>query len=295
MRFRFLFCAVFTATTLVLSHSGNACAEWLQDVDAGIFYDSNLSRAPTPPDERADTALDVSAALGRLFAPTSNDLLAVTAFARADWYQRYTGLDVVALGVRAHWRHKFAVGYDAPWLAVALDGSRDDYRDTLRDSRRLELKAELGRRFTPVLDGAFGVALDRRYDNNGTPVVPDIPGDVFNLRGVSGDVRLGYAITDAWLLGARAAVRRGDVESTAQPSLPIFLASSAIAEDHVFGGDDLYAYRLRGTTWTAALSASLALDDRTSLNFSFAGERTNAAYGLQYSSRVAGLLLAYRP
>jgi hypothetical protein len=283
------------AAALAFAAPQPAHAERIFDADAGVVHDSNLTRAQNAADIRPDAAATLAASLGEFYAPTGNDGLTFAAFARGASYRRYHGLNDLVLGVRAHARHKFGMGSEAPWLALSVAASHDDYRDTLRDSNRIEVRAEAGRRFTRAVDGAAGIVFDRRYDNHGESLVPGIPGDVFNLRGFGGYARAGYAITDALYLGANVAVRRGDVESTAQQSLPIFLASSAIAEDPVFGSDDLDAYRLRGTTWTGGVTASLALDDRSSLNLEYSDERTYAAYGNQYRSRIVRFVYAFRP
>src|ERR1700676_954898 len=129
------------------------------------------------------------------------------------------------------------------WL---LSGSHDYYRDALRDSNRLEARAELGQRLSEVFDASVGAAYDRRYAGNDLPVVPGISGRVFDLRGKSAFVRAGYALTEQRQAGANFAVRRGDVVSTTRQHREIFLESDAIAADPAFG-DDFFAYRLRGT------------------------------------------------
>jgi hypothetical protein len=150
-------------------------------------------------------------------------------------------------------------------------------------------------RYSATGDLSAGLVYDRRYDHHGESLVPGIPGTVFDLRGFGGYARAGYAFNDIVYGAVRLGVRRGDVESTAQQSLPIFLVSTAIAADPVFGSDDLFAYRLRATTWSGSTTASFALDSQASLNLTYADERTYAAYGNQYKNRTVTLLLAYRP
>jgi hypothetical protein len=263
--------------------------------DIAVFHSSNLTNAQYSPDVRPDSAAMLRAEIGPFFAPGASDTVSVVAFARGELYRRYHGLDNAVVGVRADIRHKFGVGYQAPWLRITLEGSHDDYDDALRDSNRLLLDAEFGVRYSEALDFATGISYDRRYDSHGESLVPGIPGTVFDLRGFAGYARAGYAFRDIVYGALRLGVRRGDVESTAQQSLPIFLASSAIAADPVFGSDDLFAYRLRGTTWSGSTTASFALDSRASLNLSYADERTYGAYGNQYKNRIVTLLLAYRP
>jgi len=269
-------------------------AETTFATDIGVFHSSNLTNAQYSPDVRPDSAARFGAEVGQFFAPGATDTVEVAAFARGELYRRYHGLDNAVIGARAEVRHKFGVGYQAPWLRIAAEGTHDDYDDPLRDSNRLLLGAELGARYSEAWDVAMGISYDRRYDNHGESLVPGIPGTVFDLRGFGGYARTGYAFNDIVYGALRLGVRRGDVESTAQQSMSIFLASTAIAADPVFGSDDLFAYRLRGTTWSGSTTASFALDSRASLNLSYADERTYGPYGNQYKNRILSFLLAYR-
>ena len=134
-------------------------------------------------------------------------------------------------------RHKFGLGYDAPWLALSVEGShatttaiRAARQQSPRASRRSG-QAPYKRLSTPE-QASSTIDVTTVTANRS---VPGIPGNVFDLRGYGGYARVGYAVTATLYADARLAVRRGDVESTAQQSLPIFLVSSAIAEDRVFG------------------------------------------------------------
>ncbi|HSQ99460.1 MAG TPA: hypothetical protein VLM36_06040 [Sphingomicrobium sp.] len=291
-----LFCrparAYALGALLSCAASGQAFADWQIYVDSGLLHDSNLSRASRAEDVRADSAFAVTASAGQFIAPTGADGFTVSADASAEAYDRYDGLNHVAAGGTASWRHKFGLGYLAPWTALSASALHDDYRSDIRDSTYVHLLAEAGRRFSETFDASMGMILERRYAANDDPVVPGISGRVFDLAGRGVFVRAGYAATDHLLVGMRADVRRGDVVSTSKRNREIFLASSAIAEDPTFG-DELYDYRLRGTTWTASAFASWALTDTMSLNLSYADQRTQAASGLDYRSRTGHLSFSY--
>src|SRR5689334_2841282 len=191
-------------------------AETTFATDIGVFHSSNLTNAQYSPDVRPDSAARFGAEVGQFFAPGATDTVEVAAFARGELYRRYHGLDNAVIGARAEVRHKFGVGYQAPWLRLAAEGTHDDYDDPLRDSNRLLLGAELGARYSEAWDVAMGISYDRRYDNHGESLVPGIPGTVFDLRGFGGYARAGYAFNDIVYGALRFGVRRGDVESTAQ-------------------------------------------------------------------------------
>jgi hypothetical protein len=278
---------------IVACGSSAATAAWQFDVDAGFLYDSNLTRAYAPADIRADGAFTLDGAAGSFWALSGADGLTLTADARTEAYHRFHGLNLFGIGASAAFKHKFGLGYAAPWIALTVSGAHDDYRGDIRDSNRLEVRAELGQRFTTDFDAAVGASYERRYARNDEPVVPGISGKVFDLRGESVYARAGYAITDRLQLGAELSVRRGDVVATTRRDFEIFVVSDAIAADPTFG-PDFFAYRLRGTTDTAKVSASWALDDRSSLNFIYADEHTDAAGGVTYRSHSANLVFAWR-
>jgi hypothetical protein len=260
----------------------------------GAFYDDNLTRAQDAVDKRAAGAGVVNVSATNFIPLTGNDGVTLTAIGRGEAFDRYSGLSNLVIGGAAAYRHKFGLGYLAPWLAFSVGASYDDYRQDLRTSSRLDVRVETGKRFTEQFDASVGLFYERRFDNHGESIVPGIPGNVFDLAGQGAFMRAGYAATDAISLDARVGVRRGDVESTAQQGLPIFLASSAIAEDPVWGDPNLFAYRLRGTTWSGALSANYALSDQSSLEFAYRYDFTRAAQGLEYATNLIVLTFAYR-
>jgi hypothetical protein len=281
-------CALALACATSVSHAA------LQfDADAGFLYDNNLTRAYAPADIRGDTAFSLDATAGSFWALSGADGLTLAAHGRTELYHRFLGLDWIGAGASASYRHKFGLGSRAPWIAFSVDGAYADYRTDIRDGARIEARAELGKRFTPEFDAAFGGAYERRYARRDEPVVPGISGRVFALRGESLYARVGFAATERLHIGGKLAMRRGDVVATTRPDFDIFVVSDAIAADPAFGAG-FFAYRLRGTTDTARISASWALDDRSSLNVVYADERTDAAGGVYYRSHRAELVYAWR-
>jgi hypothetical protein len=279
--------------SMLLCAAGQARAEWFYDVRPGGLYDDNLTRAQKAADVRGDGAATLAAAAGWFHAPSGGDGITLVLEANSEAYARFHGLNLISIGGSAAYRHKFGLGRDVPWASISISAAHDDYRSDIRDGNRLEARLEVGSRLTDNFDASFGVATDRRFASNDRPVVPGISGKVFDLRGLSAFARAAYDITDRLQVGGRAAVRRGDVESTTRQNLDIFLASDAIAADPAFGSD-FYAYRLRGTTATANATLSWALSERSSLNLSYAVARTTSYDDLNYLSRIGTILLAFR-
>jgi hypothetical protein len=284
----FALCGIF----LILA-STPLRAEWLFDADVGGFYDDNLSRASLPIDARAGSAATLAVAARWFDAPTPSDAWFVGAAIGGEAYDRYHGLNNGSVVGTAQYRHKFGVGLDAPWVLGEVAVGYYDYDVNVRTGARYALRAEMGKRFGETIDAEIGAFYDRRYGPLGEPDIPGISGKVFDLSGHGVYVRAGYAISENLLLSARLAVRRGDVVSISSETAQIVSAATAIAEDSTFG-DELYDYRLRGTTRTAVLTISWALNERSSLNLSYAGESTSVAAGLDYRSNGSIFTYTYR-
>jgi hypothetical protein len=287
-------CARLALGLLAVLARGDARADWEIGASAGTFYDDNLTRAQEAVDKRAAGAVTANLIGTDYIQFTGSDGVALTLNGRAELFDRYAGLTNFQAGGTVAYRHKFGIGYLAPWVAVSGGASYDDFREDLRTSTLLAVRAETGKRFAEQFDASVGLYYERRYDDHGEPVVPGISGKVFDLAGQGAFLRAGYAPTYEVYFDARVGARRGDVESTSQRSLPIFLASSAITQDPVWGDPKLFAYRLRGTTWSGDFTTSYALSSRSSLDLVYRYGFTRAAQGLEYTTNAIVLTFDYR-
>jgi hypothetical protein len=263
------------------------------DAALAIVHDSNVTRAQLREDIRADSLVDARAALGWHAVSERDDVVEAALGLHASQYARFVGLSSMAVEGRAGWRRKLGLGRTAPWLAASIAAAHEDFRDDTRDSDTLNVRLEVGRRWSESLDLSAGYALDRRRARRSEPFVPGISGAVWDVRGESLFARAGYALSARWLVDVGASVRRGDVVATTRQHLDIFEASDAIAPSGSFG-PDFYDYRLRGTTRsvTAALSHDLGRDSVLDLGYAFA--LTRAAHDLDYRNHLVSLTWTYR-
>jgi len=267
-------------------------AEWDADAQAGIGYDSNLGRAASAEDRRADAAILASASAGAAQQAGTADRVRAGLGVSAELRTRFTGLTEVDVTGTAQWRHKFGLGLTATWAMLAASATRIDSHDPIRDGERYLVEFSVGRRVDERFQVGAATGWERRRAGD-FPLVPGISGATFDLVAWNASVNASYAPDDAWLLGGQYDVRRGDVVSVSQRGPAIFFASSAIAEDPALG-PELYAYRLRGTSQTPSAYASYALDDHASINLSYAFEYTRSAAALNYRTHLASFTYAYR-
>ena len=269
-------------------------AEWIVDIGTGATYDSNFTRAQNAADRRPDRALTFAGSVAHHESLSGYDGVTVGIDMQAQLHDRYRGLDFIGIGASASYRRKFALGITAPYGSLSASLVRDDYRVDVRNGNRLDLGAELGRRLSETLDIGVGLAYDRRHATTNRPIVPGVSGAIFDLRGQSAFARADYALDERWMLGGRVAVRRGDVESTSQRSMQVFLASDAIADDPAFDDPLLIGYRLRGTTLSLSGALGYALGHQAAIHLAYVDERTHAARDLHYRSRTVNASFAYR-
>ena len=160
------------AFALVTSITPPAHADGWVDVDASFIDYNNLTHAQNAEDRRPDRALARNLSGGHYIAFSGRDGISLTLDTRAEVYRRYTGLDFLSVGGTAVYKRKFGLSANVPWVLASVFVAHDDYRANVRDSDRLRIGAELGRRFSKSFDGAIGVALDRR---NGKSDIADDP------------------------------------------------------------------------------------------------------------------------
>lgn len=280
------------AVVVCLAWHAPALASSSVDVDAGVFHDDNLTRAHDAADRRSDRALAGGIAARYAWLPSGYDAIGWSAYARGETYDRYGGLDHAMAGMTLRYRRKLGLGRDAWVVALAADASYADYRENVRDGARVVLEGEIGRRFGEAFAARIRVVRDRRHARTDIPIVPGVSGEIFDLAGMSIEADADYAIDARWQASGRIGMRRGDVESTSRRNRAIFLASSAIADDPAFHDPELFGYRLRGTTRSAALAVSYALDDRASVNVGYRYDVTRVVEGVDYRSRVVDASLA---
>ena len=261
-------------------------------VEAGLFYDNNISRAQPGADVVGDSGLSADATLGATYPIGEHDTLSLSANLRAAQFQRFHGLDVAALGGTLSYRTKFGLGPYAPRAAVNGFLAAESYGNSVRNGRRSRLSLELGRRFSAQWDVSGGFAAERFDASKVQPALLQFSRDAFSLQGRSLFTRAEYAWSERWLGYLGVSARRGDVVSSSRLDPEILEYSSAVVADPAFG-PDYVAYKLAGRTNDASLGASLALSPKTSLNMSLIREIITSQGGLEYRRTQFNALFMY--
>ena len=261
-------------------------------MEAGLFHDNNVSRAPPGADVVGDSGLSADGTLGAAYPIGEHGTLSLSADLRAAQFRRFHGLDVAALGGTLSYSTKFGLGAYAPRASVNGFLAAESYGNSVRDGRRSRLSFELGRRLSAQWNVSGGFAADRFDAGKVQPALPRFSRDAFSIQGRSLFARAEYAWSERWLGYLGVSARRGDVVSSSRRDAEAFEYASAIVADPAFG-PDYVAYKLAGRTSEARCGASLALSPHASLNIGLAREVTRTDGELEYRSTLANALFLY--
>lgn len=273
--------------------AAGASAAWLDEVGVEFNHDDNLTRAQLARDIKADSAVVVSAAGGQRFQLTDRDSLALTASMAATGYGRYQGLDNMSAGLALTYRRKLGLGPFVPQLAFSGSATRLEYRSDLRDGWLYASEIEASKRLSERWAVRATYRSERRdAEHTPTRAVSFIPADVFDLRSRSVGIGSDFSLAEHYVLFGAYTVQRGDIVSTTQRNLPIFLASSAIAADPVFGSNT-YAYKMRAITRILSLGVSRQIGLQASFSIGYEHRESEARGGIDYRSNLVRATYLY--
>lgn len=267
-------------------HAAHACAGLLDEVGIDLRFDDNVTRAQLERDIKGDMALVVSAATGTGYRLTDYSKLALTVALSGSAYRRYDGLNNVNAGLEAAYRWKFGLGPYVPELHLSGAATRLEYRDAARDGWLYSGQFGIAKRLSDRAGLRLAYQVEqRKSDAVGARILPAIAADVFDLT--SHNLSLGgdYSLSQKYVFSAGYTLRDGDVVSTTLRNFPIFLASSAIAGDSVFG-PQRYAYKMQALTRGLSLGLSRVIGGQASFTLGYEHLDSRAEGGIDYQSNL---------
>jgi len=93
-------------------------ADWFYDVEGGLVYNDNWSRAELSRDIESDTALEVSGSVGRFNELEDGKSFTWSARLAGQAFDTFDDLNNVRLGLNASLRKKFGLGAYTPWASI---------------------------------------------------------------------------------------------------------------------------------------------------------------------------------
>jgi len=270
-----------------------AQSDWTVGTDAQLRHDNNVGNAGDYDDIVGDTIVDAKLSIFQLFPIGENYSLTVAGDLSGESYDDLKGLNNASLGGSLAVKRKWGLGAYAPWARAGLSLERSDYNDDYRNATIYRTTLSGGQRIDERWNLWAEYAYERRAANSQPEVAPGISGDAFSQSSHNLTGSAEYALSERTFLVVGFLARHGDVVSTAEPSLGIFTASRAIAEDPAFGPDD-YAYKLTGTTLGFTIGVNYSPTPHNLLGLGFERLDTRADGGNSYTKSIPEISWAYR-
>ena len=209
-----------------------AGADWGFDVTAGAGYDDNLSNGFASADRKGAASLTLDLSGGFYQQLGSSTGLSVAALAEGAVFDRYSGLNRIGLGGRAQLRHKFGLGPQAPWVAVAARAVHDDYNYSYQSGWALDAGISAGKQLGERWTLQGGIKYDDFTADKLQPqVLPGVSTAAYDTGGWNFTGKVSFLATPADVLIAAYTFRNGTVTSVTAPDLEILEYSDAVALD----------------------------------------------------------------
>jgi len=275
-------------------HALDASAGWLDEVGLELRFDDNLTRAQLDRDIKSDTAAVVSAAAGTGYQLTDNGRLSLTLTLSGSAYRRYEGLNNLNAGLELAYRWKFGLGPYVPELRLSGSATRLDYQDAPRDGWLYLGEIAIAKRLSDRSGIRIAYQVERREsDMVADRLRPTIAADVFDLTSHNLIFGGDYSLNPEYVLAAAYTIRDGDIVSTTLRNRQVFLASSAIAADPVFG-PGRFAYKMKALTRGLSLSVSRVIGEQGSFTVGYEHLDSRAEGGIDYEANLVRATYLYQ-
>jgi hypothetical protein len=228
-------------------------------VDVGILYDDNVSRAWRGPDVLSDTSISLGAQMARFFPVDKHTRVMLAGSVGGEKFDRYGGLDRVFGALRGELQHRPSAEFFAPTWTLFGRVVGEYYDSSLRRGWRYSLGASVVQPLTDRIQLLATLAHNERNAKS----------SVFDGRDNSAQIGLDYALAEKHTLYASGEYRRGDIVSDGRPSLAAIDLAKWFAADNAFPGKNLFAYRLEAKTTIATVGYNYALSEAHALDVSW--------------------------
>jgi len=188
------------------------------DLNLGLRYDDNLTRAEAAADQEHDTAVTAGSRVSGRRRLGLLDSLSWELGLNATWWTRLEDLSELAGDAGLRYRRSFSTAFDSPWLEAAVIATGLKHRDSsLRDGGLVRAGLTAGRRLGARTDARLGYAYVVRR------AVED---DVFDIEQHEAFGQIDLTLGPRWLAYVGVTAREGELVSSAGIPNPRILAAA---------------------------------------------------------------------
>jgi hypothetical protein len=225
-------------------------------IEAGFTTDDNVTRARGA-DRLSDQSYSLNLSKSLDIPVSQHTRLLLLGFLGGEKFRAYTGLSRYFYGIQGEFQYRASGEFGSPIFGAFVRGSKDQYESDLRDGYRYSAGLTVRK---PVTDRIhlFGNLAYNVRDGKST---------VFDTKDWSTRLNLDYALTRSGSVYLGGEYRRGDVVSTAIPSLA-YVAEASVQDD-AYTDIVRQAYRLKAGTALATIGYNLAFGEGQALDVSW--------------------------
>lgn len=198
-------------------------------LEAGVVYDDNVTRAKAGPDRMHDHAymLNVSKTVVQPLAVTSR--LIWTGTLSGEKFHQYNGLSRLSATGEGEYQYRASSEFDAPTFVAFGRLTADAFAARLRDGYRMTVGGSIRQALTDRINVFVALSHNNRHANSA----------VFSTRDNSTRGNVDYALSNKEILYLGAEVRRGDIVTTGRPSRENGTVADVLERDDAYPGGHL--------------------------------------------------------
>jgi hypothetical protein len=180
----------------------------------------------------------------------------------------------ISAGAQTDLAYRFSGDFGSPTISAFLRMTQDEYESVLRDGSRRSLGLKVRKSLTDRVDMFAALSDNVRTGKS----------DVFNTREVSGRANVDYALAENDTLYLSGEMRKGDIVSSGQSSLPILEIYTVRHSDDVFTSPLLFDYRMKGKTGLFTLGYNHAFGAKDSVDLSWRHVKSTPDKSVSYAA-----------
>ena len=237
-------------------------------VDAGIMFDSNVTRAKLAGEKLVDRIYSVNASRSKIFPINDNMRATLTGSLSGEKFDNYYLLSRATAGIQGEVVYRPSAEFDAPTFAVFAQTSAEHYQSILRRGYRYSVGVSVRKPITDRIDLFGALTHNERYAKS----------SVFNNRFNAVRLNVDYTLSSTETIYLSGEYRRGQIVSTGLPSLENIEVADVFVQDDAYPGGRFFSYRFDGATVLSTLGYNLGLGPRHSLDLSWRRAQSTPGY-----------------
>lgn len=247
-----------------------------QDIqlDAGIMFDDNVTRAKERPDKRSDRTYSANASKGFLFTFNDNARSMVTYSLGGEKFDTYKGLDRAMAGIEADVKYRTSAAFDALTYSAFLQVTGEQFQSFLRRGYRASAGFSARQQLTDRV-GIFGaLTYNQRWAKSA----------VFDNRFSAIRLNADYAWNNNDTVYMTGEFRKGHIVSTGTPSLENLDVSQVFVVEDAYPGAGFTSYRFEGNTVISTIGYNMGFGPRHSLDLSWRRAQSTPDFRPSYAT-----------